>query len=236
MTTRRLDNTDLDNLEAAAHGRTGVGVLAHPVDVLRLVAEVRWYKAWMDAITRATGYDPRVPMQVDDADRNELRRRETEVKNAITDAAVLVDGEAGRDNVRVMWRDAYVVNAVKMMERQTSDAAQIIGVLVYVMWKERQEQLKSEIQKLRESPAFTFIPDDGKGTNAAIVDALKRGEVLRGPSIPIPLYHTDPKIVGASAATSGSDEPIIVNKERKVPDVPKVFTTGAPDRLNNESK
>lgn len=59
VTTRRLDNTDLDNLEDAAHGRTGVGVLAHPVDVLRLVAEVRWYKAWMDDMAKATGYDPR---------------------------------------------------------------------------------------------------------------------------------------------------------------------------------
>jgi hypothetical protein len=47
---RRLDDTDLDALEAAALGRTGAGALAHPVDVLRLVAEVRWYRERYDPL------------------------------------------------------------------------------------------------------------------------------------------------------------------------------------------
>jgi hypothetical protein len=59
--SRRLDDTDLDNLESAAKGgvRGMLGPVAHPLDVLRLVEEVRWYKAalaewteWSEAFRR----------------------------------------------------------------------------------------------------------------------------------------------------------------------------------------
>lgn len=40
-----MTDTDLDNIEGAAKGKTGVGVLAHPADTLLLVAEVRRLRA-----------------------------------------------------------------------------------------------------------------------------------------------------------------------------------------------
>jgi hypothetical protein len=41
MTESRLTDNDLNNIEAAALGRTGLWVFTHPADVLRLVEEVR---------------------------------------------------------------------------------------------------------------------------------------------------------------------------------------------------
>lgn len=54
MNAVRLDADTLDALEAAA--RAGV---THPTDVIRLVEEVRWYRAWVDFTVAVTGYDPR---------------------------------------------------------------------------------------------------------------------------------------------------------------------------------
>lgn len=61
MTEQRLDDTDLDNIEAAALGKArGVGgALAHPTDTLRLVAEVRRLRAALaevGGLTRWAGW------------------------------------------------------------------------------------------------------------------------------------------------------------------------------------
>lgn len=50
-----LDDATLDALERAARECDH----AHPTDVIRLVEEVRLYKAWMDITSRVIGYDPR---------------------------------------------------------------------------------------------------------------------------------------------------------------------------------
>ncbi len=55
-----MRDDDLDNIEAAALGNTGVGVFAHPKDTLLLVAEIRRLREHLFVLK---------------ADRDQLRKR-----------------------------------------------------------------------------------------------------------------------------------------------------------------
>lgn len=156
---QRMDETVLESLHDAAI----VGA-AHPTDVLRLVEEVRWYRQNRYVLANEGEFTQHV-RELQECDkpehfslektqpiRDEYRRRWTEVFNAIIDGVLLVDGEAGRRNLRAMKRDASIVAAIDMYVRNTGDAAQVLAAVVYVLWKERNERITRDLQIVQTQP------------------------------------------------------------------------------------
>jgi len=161
----RLDDRTLHAIECAAHNNT-----CHPTDVCRLVEEVRYYKAWMDAIAAATGYDPREvppPPVAGYVDR---------------DAVVFTDAKFGPPREEVVGGKKCVVRDV---------------------WVKPASRMYSPPGP-NEVRAFRPLSTE----ECAAIAADRNTSVL------------PPKT---------EDEPVIVNVRRVPPDLPRVFTTGAPD-------